>query len=173
VHSIANKTKNSAMTKVDALLRRAHRQKEAGKLRSAFRLMLNAAKLGDAAAQHGLAYYYDVGIGVKSSRSSALLWYRRAYRKGYSSAANNIGTISRDEGDTNRALIWFERAVRLGDADANLEIAKILLQEPKRVADAVPYLKRVVAARPRNEVTEASQEEATRLLKRIPRTHRV
>jgi len=165
----ANPSANSAASKVDALLRRADRQHEAGELRSAFRLMLNAAKLGDAAAQHGVGYYYHVGIGVKPSRASALGWYRRAYRKGYGFAANNVGTIFRDEGDTERALTWFQRAAKLGDTDANLQIAKILLQEPKRVADAVPFLKRVIAAKPRVEVTEASREEALRLLKTYSR----
>ena len=169
MQSISRKTTNSTISKVDALIRRAYRHCEAGELRSAFRLILSSAKLGDAAAQHGVGYYYDVGIGVKPSRSSALRWYRRAYRKGYASAANNIGMIFRDEGETKRALTWFQRAARLGDTDANLEIAKMLLQYPKQVADAVPYLKRVVAAKPRVDVTEASRKEALRLLKTLPR----
>ena len=62
--------------------RRAHNQWEAGKLRSAFRLMLSAAKLGDPAAMSNLGYFYDRGIGVKKNRAAAMSWYRKACERG-------------------------------------------------------------------------------------------
>jgi len=169
---VANRNAKPVVHDADELLRRAYRQCEVGELRSAFRLYLGAAKLGDATAQLGLGYCYDVGIGVMPNRSSAMEWYKRAYRKGFGSAANNIGTIFRDEGDTRIALAWFERAVRLGDINANLEIAKILLQEQKQAENAIPYLKCVAMAKPRVDVTEASRDEAVRLLKRVRRFSR-
>ena len=168
----ANRNAKPVASYVDELLRRAYRQSQAGELRSAFRLYLGAAKLGDATAQLSLGYCYDVGIGVMPNRSSAMEWYKRAYRKGYGSAANNIGTIFRDEGDTRKALAWFERAVRLGDIDSNLEIAKILLQEKKHAENAIPYLKCVAMGKPRVDVTESSWDEAVRLLKRACRFSR-
>ena len=38
---------------------RAHRQWDSGNLRSAFRLMLSAAKLGDTAAMSNLGHFYE------------------------------------------------------------------------------------------------------------------
>lgn len=150
--------------KIDDLLTRADQQWQRGELRSAFHLFLAAAKQGDATAQLDLGYFYDTGTGIKPNRSLALRWYKQAYRQGRGAAASNIGTIFRDEGRLRQALAWFERAAKLGDSDANLEIARILLHR-KRAEEAIPYLKRVVSAEPGLEVTEASHEEATGLLK--------
>jgi TPR repeat protein len=152
--------------KAESILLRAYKQWDGGELRSAFRLFFAAAKLGDVTAQFDLGYFYDVGVGIKPNRSAAMYWYKCAYRHGQSSAASNIGVIFRDEGDTKQALAWFERAVRLGDADANLEIAKIYIGEKSQVEKAIPYLKHVIKAKARLDVTVASQEEAQRLLKK-------
>jgi len=106
--------------KAGSLLLRAHKQWNDGKPRSAFRLILAAAKLGDPYGQQNLGYFYDVGIGVKPNRAAAMHWYMRAYRQGDCCSANNIGTIYRDEGDSTRALEWFERAVDLGDSGSGV-----------------------------------------------------
>jgi hypothetical protein len=152
----------------DVLFAKASSQWDRGKLRSAFRLFLTAAKRGDPSAQHNLGYFYDVGVGVKPNRAAALYWYKRAFRRGYRTAASNIGTIFRDEGKTQQALSWFQRAIRLGDADANLEVAKIYLRGKGDVARAIVYLKRTTKARP-SDVTEGSKQEAQRLLKQLVR----
>ena len=150
--------------KAGSLLLRAHKQWNDGKPRSAFRLILAAAKLGDPYGQQNLGYFYDVGIGVKPNRAAAMHWYMRAYRQGDCCSANNIGTIYRDEGDSTRALEWFERAVDLGDTDANLEIAKIYIREKNQVVKAARHLRRVIKAKAGMDVTIASHEEAQRLL---------
>jgi len=152
--------------KADALFLRAHYQSEAGKHRSAFRLLLSAAKLGESYAQMSLGYVYDLGIGVKRNRAAAMRWYMRAYRQGNMSAANNIGTIHRDEGDSKRALRWFERAVALGDVDASFEIARMFLREKDKISKALPFLRRVMKGRPGLTVTIHSYEQAQRLLKK-------
>src|SRR3954447_7703479 len=109
----------------DDLFLRADREWNRRRFRSAFRLLKLAVEKGDRSAQLNLGYFYDLGIGVRRNRELALRWYTRAYRRGDSGAANNIGTIYRDEKHTAKALKWFDRAVKLGDDDANLEIAKI------------------------------------------------
>ena len=63
------------------MLVRAHEQWESGKHRSAFRLVLSAAQLGDPGAMMGLGYYYDMGIGVKKNRAAAIKWYKKADRR--------------------------------------------------------------------------------------------
>ena len=160
----AGNHKSSQETKSAVLFTRASHQWELGKLRSAFRLFLSAAKAGDSSAQHNLGYFYDVGIGIKPNRAAALHWYKRAYRDGSRTAASNIATIFRDEDKISSALSWFQRAVRLGDADANLEIAKIYIGkgESRR---AFPYLKRTINASS-SDVTEGSKEEAQLLIKK-------
>ncbi len=87
-----------------------------GKLRTAFRLFLAAAKAGMVAAFNIVASFYDQGNGVRANEKAALYWYRRAYQGERNQvAANNIGCIWRDEGKLDRAVWWLKRAVELGD----------------------------------------------------------
>jgi TPR repeat protein len=144
--------------RAEHLLSRACAQWDCGKLRSAFSLMVSAAKLGDCAAQLDLGYFYDYGLGVKRNREMAMHWYRRAWRNGLSSGANNIGTIFRDQGQPRRALGWFLKAVAKGDPDANLEIAKLYVREGWGNAKASQHLIRVIKTRPQT-VTEHSREQ--------------
>jgi TPR repeat protein len=148
--------------KADALFCRAEREEERGNLNSAFRLTLAAAKLGDVGAQINVGNYYDDAKGVRRNREAALYWYTRAYRRGYSSAAHNIGVLWRKEKQFKRALAWFLRAVKLGDAEANLEIGKHYLHIEGNPRKAISYLQRV---RPSGWVTEAGVEESAKLLK--------
>jgi TPR repeat protein len=152
---------------LDDLFTRADGQWEAGNLRSAFRLFLAAAKGGDPSSQTSLGYLYDRGIGVKPNRALALYWYRRAYRKGVSSAASNIGSLYREENKPKQALEWFERAIQLKDVQPNLYIAQIHLQRGDRT-EAVRHLRKVLKAKPW-EVFGGSHEEAQRILKRLSR----
>lgn len=139
------------------------------KLASAFRLFLAAAESGDSSAQHNVGYFYDVGIGTRRDRDAALLWYKRAYRRGLRAAASNIATVYRDEKNTEGALFWYRRAAGLKDADANLEVAKLLLTRGAPEADVVRHLKKVVRASSA-DVTEAARLEAKRLLDRARKT---
>jgi uncharacterized protein len=137
----------------------------AGEVRSAFSLLLRAAKLGDLGAQLNLGYFYNVGIGVKPNRHAALRWYMRAYKRGMSAAASNIGNIYRDEHNLNKAVQWFERAVQMGEADANLELAKIY-NAKAQIPKAIIHLQRACRAGT-NDITIAGREEAQKLLKRL------
>jgi TPR repeat protein len=164
--SIDTKKRSLSEIKADALFVKASAQWDRGKLRSAFLLFLESAKLGDSGAQHNVAYFYDVGVGMKQNRAKALYWYKRAFRRGLGGAAGNIGTIFRDEMNSKQAMLWFARAVSLGDADCNLNIAKMYLAENEKDRRAVIYLHRTVKAKP-SQVTEASKEEAALLLNRF------
>jgi TPR repeat protein len=146
----------------NSLFNRAAKHEENGELRSAFRLYLAGAKAGDSGCQINVGNFYDAGTGVRRNRSAALYWYKRAYRRGDSSAANNIGILWRNANNPKRALGWFQRAVRLGDAEANLEIAKHYLRNERNLHKAIRHLEKVCQS---NWVTEAGEEEATKLLK--------
>jgi TPR repeat protein len=148
--------------KLSEMFIHADRERDRGRTRSAFRISLAAAKAGDAASQLAVGYCYDEGKGVLPNRSAALYWYGRAYRHGDASAANNIGTIWRDRGDSERALSWFRRAVKLGNDESNLEIAKYYLHGKRNPKKAIIHLEKV---RRSEMVSEASAEEAKRLLR--------
>src|SRR5258708_2232825 len=111
----------------EELFIRATKQEENGQLRSAFRLYLAAAKAGDTSCQVNVGNFYDAGTGVRRNRLAALYWYKRAYRRGVSCAASNIGVMWRNDKNPKRALEWFQKAARLGDEEPNLEIAKYYL----------------------------------------------
>jgi uncharacterized protein len=158
--------------KARRLFTRADKQWNGGNLRSAFRLMLAAAKMGDSGAQVNVGYMYDCGIGTRPRQKSALYWYKRAYRRGDACAASNIGTVWRDKKDFKRALYWFQRAITLSrgdDGDAELEIAKLHLNNERALRKAVVSLKKVTRSK---NVTQAGVEEAERLLKQIRRMPR-
>jgi tetratricopeptide (TPR) repeat protein len=93
-----------------------------GDIRGAFRLFLSLAERGASVAYLNLGYFFDRGLGIQKSEAKALFWYRRAYRNGDASGANNIGTIFRDRGQARRAIAWFSRALRGGDTGAALEL---------------------------------------------------
>jgi TPR repeat protein len=157
-------SKRSRESKSEELFSRADKMRDRGNLRSAFRLFLAAANAGDTRSQLNVGHCYDTGSGTRRNRSAAVYWYKRAYRRGDANAANNIGTIWRDEKKPHRALSWFQRAVKMGNDDSNLEIAKHYLRNEHDPRKAMPYLKKVFQS---DRVTEASAEEARRLMKRI------
>ncbi len=161
--------------RANRLYQRADEEWQRGRLRSAFRLMLAAAQAGMAPAFAPVAYFYDYGEGTRVNRDAALYWYRRAYRNGDYSAANNIGCIWRDRNKVARALLWLHRAVELGDADANLNIAKIYLYNKRDLGRAIQYLNKTCKS---GHATEGSKEEARALLRqakkgKAKRTHQI
>lgn len=81
----------------DRLFHEADKKAKQGDQRTAFRLFMLGAKLGDRSCQLNVGYRYDCGIGVHRNKKAAILWYMRAYRRGDASAANNIGTIGATE----------------------------------------------------------------------------
>jgi uncharacterized protein len=134
-----------------------------GRLRSAFRFFLSAARAGMVAAFSTVGNFYDHGIGVKTNPDAALYWYRQAYRNGSRSVANNIGCILRDRKKVGQAVRWFQRAVRQSDGNANLNIAKIYLHKGD-LAKAARYLRETSSSA---WATEGVKEEARLLLKEL------
>jgi TPR repeat protein len=154
--------------KNDERFNRASELWERRRLKDAFHLFLSAAADGDVASQTNLGYFYDCGIGTKKNKNAALRWYKKAHRRGDSSATINIGTIYRDRGETKRALQWFERALARGDDDGALEIGKIYVTEGN-FTTAAKYLKR---ARKSRSVSEDTNEQAAELLKQVHQSRR-
>ena len=127
-----------------------------GRLRPAFRFFLAAARAGMVAAFSTVGNFYHHGTGVKTNQDAALYWYRRAYRNGSRSVANNIGCILRDRKELGQALKWCERAVRQNDGNANLNIARIWLRKGD-LTKAARYLRKTSRSA---WATEGAKEEA-------------
>jgi len=166
VARIRSISKRSRKSKTDDLFTRADELEERGKLKSAFRLFLAAAKAGDTSCQLNVGNYYSDGKGIRRNLSRGLYWYKRAYRRGDASAASNIGITWRNDGKPKRALSWFRKAAKMEDDEANLEIAKYYIGYEKNPRKAIPHLERVCQS---NKVTEAGAEEAAQLLKQARR----
>jgi TPR repeat protein len=137
---------------------------DAGHHREAFRLFHQAARAGHRASWLNVGYCFHNSLGVRRSREKALFWYRKAVSKGDGAAANNIGTMYRDEGRPRLAARWFQKAVSLGDTDALLNLAKLYLGPLDDRAKARSALARVARAR---NVTEDTREQAQALLSRM------
>ena len=135
----------------------------------AFRRLLREVAAGDDDAMLNLGYCYDTGVGTKPNPAKAMLWYRRAYRKGSSSAAINIATVYRDQGKTRLAFAWYLRAVLLRDGSAMLEVAKCYLHGwgvRKDLGNAAKFAQRALAS---EFICEADEEEAAEILAGIPK----
>jgi TPR repeat protein len=154
------RTRNKSVA--ESLFRRADSQADAGNLRSAFRLMLAAARLGEISAQLNVGNYYVDGTGVRRNPSAGLYWYKKAYRRGYSSAAHNIGIYWKSAKDFRRALRWFEKAVAMGEEESNLDIGKYYLYQERDFRKAIQHFERVS---PEGWNSEAGVEEAEQLLR--------
>jgi TPR repeat protein len=160
---LANSGKRLRKIKTNDLFVRADKEADKGNFKSAFRLFLAAAKAGDSSCRINLGNFYDEGTVVRRNRLAAMYWYKRAYRRGDSCAAHNIGVMWRNEKKHSRALEWFKKAVKLGDDEADLEIAKHYLEVEHNPQRAIPHLRKVCES---NCVTEAGLEEANTLLSR-------
>ncbi len=169
----AHRAKKQRQARAQEVYLRGQKEQDEGNLRSGFQLLLRAAKLGDPGAQHNLGYTYDVGLGVHPNKEAAMYWYKKAYRNGRGGglSATNIGTIFRDEQKYPEAVRWFRRAVSHGLADANLELAKIYLMNPRQRSKATACLNAVLKATPPIGVGEDDQRQARKLLKEIKGTY--
>ena len=159
-------SRQTTESKATELWVRADKEWEAGRVKSAFRLMLAAVRMGERGAQVTLGYMYDNAVGTKRNVRAALYWYKRAYRRGESCAAHNIGIVWRDAGNFRRSLYWFERAIRMNhgdDGEAFLEIAKLYLNGNRDRRKAASFLRKVCRSK---SVTQDAVEQAQLLLKR-------
>jgi TPR repeat protein len=115
------------MARRSDVVARAEQLRERGHARAAFGALLRAARRGDSSVYVNLGYAYDVGLGVRRCTRKAVRWYRRAVARGEAHAANNIGTVYRDQGKLARSLRWFAQAVRMGASGSNVAMGQLLL----------------------------------------------
>jgi uncharacterized protein len=124
------------------------------------------ATLGDTLCLTRLAYMYDLGLGVRSDKSRAMMLYLRAWRlEPGETAATNIAILHREAGNHRQMFQWFRRAVRAGAHDCYLDLAKCYcdgLGVPKSLPLAIRCLVKVLRA---DFVFDHTAEEARAMLR--------
>lgn len=120
---------------------------ERGDYAAAIRQWQPLAEAGDAAAQFGMAYLYDEGLGVAEDNPLAIKWYRRAAMQGDVLSLYNLGIMYRNgEGvaaDDVRAYRFMWLAAELGDPDAVERLRELEnLIGPEQIATAKQFATR-------------------------------
>lgn len=155
------------MTSPEELFSCGDRAEDTGDFALAFRCFQQGASLGDVTCLERLAHMYDEGVGVDVDKSFAMRCYQRAWRMGGHCAANNIAILYREQGNLGAMVRWYKRAIERGDEDARVALAKCYLSGDgvrRSVSAASLQLRLAMKA---YFITEASQDEAARLLRDI------
>ncbi len=153
------------MTELDEMENRAHEAWDANDLPRAFQLFLACAHQGARGAMLDVGYFYDEGLGTRSSKYLARIWYRKARHAGDFVAANNLAILFRERQAHRSAFHWFRKAALDADGDAWVEMAKCHVEgrgTPVSNASARECLRRALRSR---FITPAGREEAQSLLR--------
>ncbi len=151
----------------------AHAAWEIGELKLALKLFTSCAIQGCSACMLVLGYFYDAGLATTADKVLAMHWYKKAYRLGSSSAASNIAILYREQGQLNLTVQWWRRAVRLNDGDAEVELAKLLMEGSgirKSFSKAKAHLLNALAS---SHITPAGIDQAKELLAQLQEQDRL
>jgi uncharacterized protein len=88
-----------------------------------------ATAQGDTKAQRDLGYRYFYGLGVKTDRTKAVYWYKKAAAKNDPKALYNLG-LCHQEGDGVKqshkwAMHYFDKFAKLGHDNAKKSLKKL------------------------------------------------
>ena len=95
----------------------------------AVKLFYKGAEAGDAAAQNGLGFCYENGLGVVQDYAETVKWYRSAAEQGFAKAQCNLGICyyngQGEAQDYAEARKWLKKAAEQGYAPAKEALAKL------------------------------------------------
>ncbi|MGE0233002.1 MAG: tetratricopeptide repeat protein [Flavobacteriaceae bacterium] len=117
------------MTKADRekiaeqLWRDACNLEDEGKISEAVEKYETAARMGNVEAMSNLGNLLDDEVDPPRPKE-AVYWYKRAIRKGYSTAAWNMAMHYRNLGQRRWYIHWLYVAARMGNDDAPEELRK-------------------------------------------------
>ncbi|MBN0986688.1 tetratricopeptide repeat protein [Amphritea pacifica] len=148
----------------DGIFDKAYAFYEKGMLEEAFDYFLRGAESGDTSCMIWVGVLYGDGVKEDAQNKEEISWYERAWKKGELSAANNLAIVYKNQKNYSDAECWFKKAIRGGDGDANLELAKMLIDVGRENKEIRSYLTATIES---NYVTEASIDEAQTLLESI------
>jgi TPR repeat protein len=131
-----------------------------GNLRTALDLFKSSSMAGSKTSALCIGLFYDDGIGIPKSKSTALHWYKLAYRSTDSSAATNIAIFHKERNQLKLMFRWLRIATRLDDGDAELDLAKCYLSGSGTVRSNKAALLHLRKALKSKRITQAGIEEA-------------
>ena len=134
---------------------------DGGRLQEAFRLFLRLARAGDASAQVNLAQFYAEGLVAARDLPASNYWLRRAFRRGASHAATNLGLNYLTQGKVALGESWLKRAAQAGDSEAWIELSRMYLFVK---ADAQSALQAASRALSEDGITKHSHEIAAAIV---------
>lgn len=121
-----------AQSDTEQLLNQGTAAYEHGDYASAFKLMSQLARQGDAPAQYNLGLMYTKGQGVAQDYRQARYWYEKAANRSLARAQNNLGSLYADERggmqDYRQARSWWEKAAKQGFAPAQFNLGLLYYQ---------------------------------------------
>jgi len=83
-----------------------------------------AARLGDVSAQNDCAIILETKVKPPRVRE-ALIWYRKAVKRGSKEAAHNLSLHYRDGDDAAHRLQWLRIAAKTGHSEAKTELHQL------------------------------------------------
>jgi TPR repeat protein len=92
--------------------------------RAAVGWFCKSAIAGNCSGQNHLGVCLCAGRGIRKDDAEALRWFKRAFRRNYPCAANNIASVYQDRRNHRRAMFWYSRAAASGDGDALVEVGR-------------------------------------------------
>ena len=145
----------------DGLVNGRGRQLVAPDFAGAVAAYRRAVELGDVGALLNLGLCYDRGKGVRRNSRRALHCYSRLWKaRRDGSAATNIATVYRDDGDLRRAFQWLRKAAGTGSGGARADVGYWLyygIGVRRDVAKALTAFHRAAQSR---QISDFDREEA-------------
>ena len=145
----------------DSIFNKAYRFYEKGLPEKAFEWFLKGAKAGDTSCMIWVGLLYGDGVKADARNQKEIAWYKRAWKKGASTALLNLAIVYRNQKRFSKAERCFKTAIQDGDGDANLELAKMYISIGRPKKEIENYLAATIDS---DYVTEYSIEEAHGLL---------
>ncbi len=81
-----------------------------------------SAEHGNGSAQNNLGNLLSNGHGIRKNVDEAFKWYKKAFRAGHSTVAQNIAITYRESGNYTAAVRWFRRYAHEDDGDALVQL---------------------------------------------------
>ncbi|RXJ95104.1 hypothetical protein CRV00_04940 [Malaciobacter molluscorum] len=89
-------------------------------------------------AAFSLGYFYQ---NTLKDYKESIIWYKRAYEKGYAKAANNMGTVYEDLKDYKESIRWYEIASNAKVDKAPTNIAYVYKKIFKDYKNSIKWYK--------------------------------
>ncbi|MGI0118261.1 tetratricopeptide repeat protein [Zooshikella sp. RANM57] len=145
----------------ELIFSKAYKYYHVGRVADSFNWFVKGALAGNTSCMIWVGVLYGDGIKPDFRNQKEIKWYKKAWKKGELSSANNLAIVYKNQRKYGLAEKWFKLAIAKGDGDANLELAKLYIHLKADKGIIIQYLNETIES---DYVTEASAEEASSLM---------